>query len=835
MKFTLSWLQDHLDIKIAYSAEDDNKDSHNLSLKEFADRMTMAGLEVETIENMSEILKDFSVAHVLEAFPHPNADKLKVCRVMTKDGEKQIVCGAENAKTGLWGIYAPVGSYIPGLDMTLGKAVIRGVESYGMLCSELEINSGDEHGCIIEIRKNAFQKIGLNVAYALEIEDPVIDFEVTPNRPDWLSIRGIARDLFAAGLGKLNSRPELKKPAFSEKFNPEFRIRTKTDEMCPLLMGRVIRGIKNDSSPEWLQKRLRAIGLRPVNAVVDITNFVTYDRARPLHAYDLTYISGSISARKGQKGESFKALDGKTYHVDDTMCVIADEKKVLGLGGIIGGELSSMQTETRDIFLESAYFDPISIAHTGRKTGCISDARYRFERGVDPEYIQSGLDLATQMILEICGGEASSIMKDGHFKRKKHLIEFPLSQVKRITGIEIAKQDILNILEKLGFQVNPKSKIGQNKQEKEDIHLTNASIETLRVEVPSWRKDVKGKADLVEEIIRIYGYHHLESTQLPKSEIKSSAFAYDWDQSRIRLAKHVLASRHYLEAITWSFCKKERAKIFGGGQEELTLLNPISSELDCMRPSVLIHLIEAVQRNRDKGFEHVSLFETGHIYLSEGQGKKPVQKRVISGVKTQETKRHWQGNITPDIYTIKADIYALIEALGGPVLNLSLSDVSRPVWHPGRSASLKLGPKNLIAEFGELHPGILKQIGYEGRLLAFEIFLDMIPKPRQKTAKPVLEVSEFMPLKRDFAFIIEHTIPVDQLIKAIRSVDKKQITEISVFDVYEGEHIEKDKKSIAIEVMITPNQKTLTDKEIKEVSDRIVRSVYQSTGAILRK
>jgi len=791
MKFTRSWLKEHL--------------ATEATIEQIAEAMTLAGLEVEEIENPAEKLAAFSIAKVLTAEKHPDADKLKVCTVDTRDGVKTIVCGAPNARSGMTVAYAPLGAYIPGLDFSLDKKPrkIRGVESSGMMCSSKELECGDDADGIMDL-DNALA-MGMPLADALDINDPVIDFEVTPNRPDWLGVDNIARDLAAAGLGELKTKTV--KPV-KGNFPCPVDIKTDVPGACPAFAGRVVRGVKNGPSPEWLQNQLKAIGLRPISALVDITNFITYDRARPLHFYDVAKLKGGITVRMGA-GETFDALDDKTYTATADDVAITDESGLLGLGGIVGGTTTGCDESTTDILIESAYFDPLTIRRTAKRLGVNSDAKYRFERGVDTGFIVGGVDLATQMVLDICGGEPSEIIVAGEIPTPPPAIKFDTALTERLTGLTLSDKAMSKILTDLGFKVGTDWTVG----------------------VPTWRRDAAESADLVEEIARIHGYHNLQAVSLPPLPGRREPTA-TLTQNRTRLARRALASRGLSEAITWSFVLKDHAKVFGGGGDDIALDNPISADLDMMRPSALIHLLLAGQRNADKGYPRAALFELGPVYRNtapEGQALS------LAGMRRAETQRHWAGDCAIDALAAKADVVAALEAMGVAVSNLQLSKPSGDYWHPGRSARLQMGPKNILADFGELHPRTLKALGIEGRVAAFEIWPDAIPVRKKKStgkAKPALTLSELMPVHRDFAFITAEDVPAGTIVKAAQSADKALISDVSLFDVYRGQGVEAGFKSLAIDVTLSPQQATLTDKDIEMVSDKIIASVMKAGGRL---
>ena len=792
MKFTLSWLKEHLET--------------DATINEVVEAMTLAGLEVEEVENPAEKLAAFSVAKVLTAEKHPDADKLKVCTVETRDGVKTIVCGAPNAKADMTVAYAPMGAYIPGADFSLDKKPrkIRGVESSGMMCSATELDCGDESDGIMDLDSSL--EMGTPLADALGLNDPVIDFEVTPNRPDWLGVDSIARDLAAVGLGTLKT-PEIKE--IKGSFPCPVKIET-TIDACPAFVGRVIRGVKNGPSPQWLQDQLKAIGLRPISALVDITNFITYDRARPLHFYDTGKLKGGITVRMG-KDEKFEALDDKSYSASSADIAICDESGILGLGGIVGGESTGCDEGTTDILIESAYFDPLTIRRSAKRLGINSDAKYRFERGIDTGFVLGGLEMATQMVLDICGGEASEVVIAGDIPAAPESIEFDPAQVEKLTNLKLADKEMVRILEALGFGV----KTGT----------------TWTVTVSSSRRDCREGADLVEEIARIHGFHNLDAISLPPLEGRREPTATP-TQNRTRLARRALAARGLSEAITWSFALQDHCKVFGGGEDHMLLDNPISAELDCMRPSALIHLLLAGQRNADKGYPRAALFEAGPIY----RGTNPEdQALALAGMRRTETARHWAGECPVDALSAKADALAALEAMGANVANLQLSKPSGDYWHPGRSGRLQMGPKNILADFGELHPRALKALGIEGRVVAFEVWPENIPAPKKKKAskaKPALSLSDFMPVHRDFAFIVKEDVQAGAILKAAAGADKQLISDVSLFDIYQGQGVEEGHKSLAIDVTLSPSDATLTDKEIDAVSEKIIAQVMKAGGRL---
>lgn len=795
MKFTLSWLRDHLATEAA--------------LPEVLDAMTMAGLEVEHWEDPADKLKAFSVARIVSAARHPNADRLQVCQVETIDGMKEIVCGAPNARPGLTTVYAPLGTYIPGSGITLEPRAVRGVVSNGMLCSAAELETAEESDGILEL--DGALAVGTPAAAALGLADAVIDFEVTPNRPDWLGVVGIARELAAAGLGTLKDHSV--KPV-AGSFPCPVTVTINAPEACPAFAGRLIKGVKNGPSPAWLADRLRAIGLRPINALVDITNFISYDRARPLHVYDAAKLTGGIVARMGEAGESFVALDGKTYELTSAMCVIGDEAGPLGLGGIMGGLSSGCSEETVDVFVESALFAPLTIAQTARALGLQSDAKYRFERGVDSGFMVDGLELATAMILELCGGTASDIMIAGEVPAAPEAVPFATKEVHRLTGLDLSDGEIDTILTALGFSPE----------------VTGAG--TRKVGVPTWRRDVAGPADLVEDIARIAGFDRLPTAKLPERKGRKEPLLTA-AQNRVRLGRRSLAARGWMEAVTWSFASRATCELFGAAQGggALVLANPIASDLDCMRPSALIHLLLAAQRNADRGFGDLALFEAGPVY--RGDGPKD-QEMVIAGV-TRGHVRHWDGAAKPDVFSVKADVLAMLEAMGAAMGGLQTVQGARAWWHPGRSGTFKLGPKTILAEFGELHPRVLKAMGVDGPVYGFELFLDALPpakvKPTKTKAK--LDASALQPLSRDFAFLAKADMAAGDLLRAVGQVDKTLISDVSLFDRYQGPGVADGHVSLGVQVTLQPREHTLTEAEIEAVSTKIIAAA-DKLGARLR-
>jgi phenylalanyl-tRNA synthetase beta chain len=804
MKFTFAWLKEHLDT--------------DRSLGEIADKLTMIGLEVERIEDKATLYAPFVIGRVVEAKQHPNADRLRVCMVDTGDGAPiQVVCGAPNARTGMKGVFVPPGAYIPGKDMTLQVGTIRGVESRGMLVSEFELKISGDHEGIIDLPDDA--PVGANYGEWVGLDDPVIEINLTPNRADCAGVHGIARDLAAADAGKFKDRAI--KPVKGEFPCP---VEVKLDfgatpSLCPAFALRLVRGVQNGPSPEWLQKRLAAIGLRPINALVDITNFITFDRGRPLHVFDATKVRGNLTVRRARGGETLLALDGKTYALDESVCVIADEGGVESLAGIIGGEKTGCSEATADVLIESALWEPANISQTSRRLGINSDAGYRFERGVDPAFVLPGLELATRMVLDFCGGTPSEVTIAGSVETPERVIDFPPSEIKRLAGIALPLPEVRRVLERLGFLV-----AGQG--------------ERVKVAVPSWRADVQNKADVVEEIVRILGVDRVPLTTFDRGEAPRKPVLTPI-QLRTRKAKRALAARNFVEAVTWSFISKAYAELFGGGKPELALANPIAADLSDMRPSLIPGLVTVAQKNADRGIPDIALFEVGQVF----RGDQPQdQFTAAAGLRRGFAKpsgigRHWsKPDVEVDAFDVKADALAVLTAAGAPAQALQIVP-GGPVWfHPGRSGTIQIGPQNVLGHFGELHPRALEALGADGPLVAFEAILERIPDPRAKAtrAKAALELSPFQPVERDFAFVVERGVKATDIVRAAAAADRKLIGDVTVFDVYEGAGIEPGKKSIAIAVTIQPRERTMIDAEIDALGGKIVAEVGKRTGGVLR-
>ena len=784
MKFSLSWLKSHLDTKA--------------SAEEIAEKLTAIGLEVENLSNPAEALAPFRVAKVLTAEKHPQADKLQVLTVDAGTGEHiQVVCGAPNAHAGMLGVFGPPGAYVPGSDLTLKVAAIRGVESRGMMCSARELELGEDHSGIIELPTDA--PVGTAFAAYAGLEDPVFDVNVTPNRQDCMGVRGIARDLAAAGIGKLKP---LAVPQVEGSFPCPVPIRIEDPAGCPAFFGRAIRGVKNGASPEWMQRRLKSAGQRPISALVDITNYVMLDLGRPAHAYDIAKLTGGLTARAAREGETVLALNEKEYVLQPFMTVIADDERVHDIGGIMGGEDSGVSGTTSNVLLEVAYFAPERIARTGQVLGLTSDARSRFERGVDPAFLDQGLAILTGLILDICGGEASAAERVGEPPTDKLRTTFDFARTKALAGLDVPEPRQREILQSLGFELNRD-----------------------QVTIPSWRRDIDGPADLVEEIARIIGYDRVPSTPLERAPgvARPTATRSQLVERRLR---RTAAARGFDEAVTWSFISEPEASAFGGG--EWILANPISEDMKVVRPSMLPGLIAATKRNLDRGAVSVRLFEIGRRYL--GETEHPTLGILLAG---ERQPRAWQSGKAQnfDPFDGKAEVLALLDAAGAPVGNLQVIPNAGPTWHPGRSAKLGLGPKTIVAAFGELHPGLMKNLDAPAGAIAAEIYLDAIPAPRASSrARTAYAPPTLQSITRDFAFIVPEDLPADNLARAIRAADKTAITGVRLFDRFET----TDGLSLAFEVTLQPIEKSFTDEQIAEISRRIVAAA-EKLGARLRR
>lgn len=794
MRFTLSWLKEYLDTAA--------------SLEEISQKLTAIGLEVEGIEDPAATFRGFVVGHVLSAEKHPDADKLRCLVVDTGTDKLKVVCGAPNARAGMKGVFAPAGSYIPGSKITLKKSLIRGQESNGMMCSERELLLSDEHTGIIELAESAVT--GSAAADALGINDPVIEINLTPNRGDCAGVYGIARDLAAAGLGKLKP---LKVTPVQGKFKNPVSITLKDTKICPLFIGRYIKGVKNGPSPKWLQDKLKSVGQKPISALVDITNYATIGLNRPLHVFDADKLKGNIHVRLSKKGENLAALNDKTYELDDGMVVVCDDSGVLGLGGIIGGTPSSVDEKTMNVYIECAYFDPTLVAKTGQKLQIDSDARYRFERGIDPAFAAAGLEIATQLVLDLCGGEPSEVFTAGAAPDITRTIQYAPQRLKQLGGSDLSEARQKDILAALGF-----------------------TLSDWAVKTPSWRHDVEGSADIVEEILRIDGYDNIPSVPVMRLPGQKPP-ALNPLQKRVAESRHVLAARGLYETVTWSFMDSTKSDLFGAhanqNKKALTLVNPISADLAVMRPSILPNLIDAATRNTDRGYPDAALFEIGGIYKSpEHDGQLTVATGLRSGNVVQ---RHWsQAPRAADALDVKADALAVLEAVGVNTASLQITKDAPEWYHPGRSGALRLG-LTVLAYFGEIHPAVLMTLKRDEAYAGFEVFLQSIPAPKKKgTRRELLHPSPFQPVSRDFAFIVDQSVEAEKLVRAIKGADKNLIAHVKIFDVYAGKGIDPAKKSIALSVTLQPTEKTLTDEEINTLSKKIVENATKLTGGVLR-
>jgi phenylalanyl-tRNA synthetase beta chain len=795
MKTTLGWLKTHLDTEAPLEA--------------IVDRLIMLGHDIEGAENRASGLEPFTVASVISAERHPNADRLKVCLVDTGKGQVQVVCGAPNTHTGMKGVFAPAGTVIPRTGALLKETVIRGVASRGMLCSAYELGLGDDHEGIIELPGDA--PVGaLYVSYA-GLGETVLDIKVTPNRADCLGVRGIARDLAASGLGRLKPVDAAPVPG---QFCSPIGIHIKDHSACPLFLGQHLRHVRNGPSPDWLRRRLEAIGLRPISALVDITNFLTYDLDRPLHVFDAGRIRRDLTVRFARPGETLLALNGQEYALDAEITAIADEAGVQSLGGVIGGEATGCTEATTEVLIEAALFDAVRTAATGRRLNISSDARYRFERGLDPAFVRDGIEIATRLMLDLCGGEASEIITAGEVPDWRRRYVLRSERPWTLGGLDVPSEESATILSALGFGVE---------------RLPEGD---LAVEPPSWRGDVEGEADLVEEVVRVKGYDLVAPVPLDRETAMSRA-SLTLGQRRAELVRRTLASRGLVEAVTFSFISASEAEVFGGAKPELRLVNPISADLDAMRPSLLPGLVAAARRNADRGYPDTALFELGPLYRDD---RPEGQALVAAGLWAGRTgPRYWRETAREvDLYDVKADALAALAAVGAPADNIQVTADPPPWYHPGRAGTLRLGPK-VLGAFGELHPAVIAALDARPPIAGFEVFLDEVPEPRAGRAKPPLQLSVFQPIERDFAFVVDRELLADTLLRAARGVDRKLVTEIRLFDVYEGAGLAEGKRSIAITVVLQPQERTLTDAEIEGFSKRLIAQVEKATGGRLRR
>jgi len=794
MKFTLSWLKTHLDT--------------DADLPTILKTLNDIGLEVEDVENPAEKLGAFRIAKVLTAERHPQADKLQVLTVDQGDGHPlQVVCGAPNARAGLVGVFGVEGAVVPVNGMVLKKTAIRGIESNGMMCSFRELELGEDHDGIIELAEDA--PVGQVYAAWAGLDDPVIDVSITPNRQDCMGVRGIARDLAAAGLGTMKP---LAIPVV-EGSGPGPDVRTDDVEGCPAFFARTVRGVANGRSPEWMARRLKAVGQKPISTLVDITNYLMIDLGRPLHVYDLAALKGGLVARKGKTGEEVLALNGKTYAVDETMTVIADDAAVHDIGGIMGGEHSGATDATTDVLIECAWFTPERIAVTGQKLGLTSDARGRFERGVDPAFLDDGLSIATDLVVKLCGGTPSEPTRAGTPPLAPRTISYDPAQCLALAGVDVAADEQQRILESLGFSVA-------------------GEAGAWTISVPTWRRDVDGWPDIVEEVVRIVGLDKVPSTPLPRAPgvARPTATAEQMVERRVR---RTAAARGLAEAINWSFISEKEAASVGGG--DWTLANPISEELKVMRPSLLPGLLSATRRNMDRGAASVRLFELGRRYFTgqkDGSWERATVGFMLAG---EKTPRGWQtGKAQPfGAHDAKAEVTALLAAAGAPVANLQSFGEASGAYHPGQSGTLRLGPKTVLAEYGVLHPSLARLFGLTGTIVAGEIFLDAIPAKRRTGfmrapyAPPALQA-----VKRDFAFLVPQALEADALVRAVRGADKKAIVEARLFDMFVGPGVEEGHKSLAIEVTLQPGEKSFSQEELDAISSAVVKAAEKLGGTL---
>ena len=792
MKTTLSWLKTHLDTQA--------------TIDEIVERLVMLGHDVDGVDDPAAALAGFKVARVVSAEKHPNADRLRVCVVDAGSGEVQVVCGAPNARAGMKGVFGPAGIVVPRNGKKLEESTIRGVASRGMLMSAYELALSDDHEGIVDLSEDA--PVGMPYIEYAELGDAVIDIKVTPNRADCLGVRGIARDLAAAGVGALKPLDESAVPG---KFKSPIGIELTDSKACPLFLGRHIRRLKNGPSPDWLKRRLESIGLRPISALVDITNFLTFDLDRPLHVFDASKVKGNLVVRFAKAGEKLLALNGREYTLDPEITAICDDNGVQSLGGVMGGEPTSCTEATTEVFIEAALFDPVRTAATGRRLEIISDARYRFERGIDPEFTASGLEIATRLVLELCGGEASGVVVAGAAPEWRRHYTLRPSRVAALGGLDVAAAESTKILEILGFGVEPRGG-------------------DLAVTPPSWRGDVVGEADLVEEVLRVRGFDDILPVPLPRETVIARP-AIEPRRRRTELVRRGLAARGLIESVSFSFISAAAAGRFGGGQPSLRLVNPISADLDQMRPSVLPCLVEAARRNADRGMDEVALYEVGPLYRDDTpEGQLTVAAGLRAG---RLAPRDWHDRPgDADLFAAKADALAALAAAGAPVDNVQVSGDPPPWFHPGRSGVLRLG-STVLGHFGELHPEILAAFDLKGPVAAFEVFIEAVPLPRGGR-RPPLRLSVFQPVERDFAFIVDRDVAAETLLRAARGVDRKLVSDIHLFDVYEGKGLPDGKKSLAIAVTLQPQDATLTDAEIEAFSSRLVAAVEKATGGTLR-
>lgn len=798
MKFTLSWLKEHLDT--------------DASLDEITETLTDLGLEVEGVEDPASVLKGFTIAKVTKAEQHPDADKLRVCMVDTDEGEKQIVCGAPNAREGITVVLAKPGMYIPGLDITISVGKIRGVESHGMMASEREMGLSDEHDGIIELPSG---EIGEEFADWLaanrpDAVDPVIEIAITPNRPDALGVRGVARDLAARGLGTLKPMPEYDLKVTGGACPVSVTIDESATDGCHVFAGRLIRGVNNTPSPAWLQQKLKSIGLRPISALVDVTNLFTHDLNRPLHVFDAGKVAGGLVVHRAKGGEAFTGLDEKDYVVPEGALVISDDNGVESIGGIMGGLSTGCTLDTTDVFVEAAFWDFVSIAHAGRGLKINSDARYRNERGIDPGFNMEGLDRACALIVELCGGEVSEMVVAGEVPDVRRAYRLDTERCSSLVGMEIPAEEQRATLERLGFV-----------------------MEGDMAHVPSWRPDVLGEADLVEEVARMASLTKLEAKPLPRARAGVPAPILTPLQKREQAARRTAAALGYNECVTYSFIDQASAALFGGGTDATMVANPISQDMSHMRPALLPGLLQAAARNQARGQSDMALFELGAAWHGGEPGE---QHLLISGILVGRTgPKDVHGASRPvDLYDAKADAEAVLSAIGAPA-KVQILRGAREWWHPGRHGKICLGPKKVLGVFGEIHPKILRELDVKGPVVGFTIWPAEVPLPRNAGAsKGALELKDLQPVDRDFAFVVDTEVEALTLVNAAAGADKAMITDVRVFDEFIGGALGEGKKSIAVTVRIQPQDKTLKDEEIDAISAKVVDKVTKATGGVLR-
>ena len=820
MKFTLSWLKTHLQT--------------DASLQQITDTLTQIGLELEGVENRGAALASFRIAHVTEAVQHPNADRLRACQVDTGAGMVSVVCGAPNARTGIKVVFAAPGAFIPGTGITLKVGEIRGVQSAGMLLSAREMGLGDDHSGIIELPADA--PVGMSYTSWAGLDDPVIEIGVTPNRGDCFSVRGVARDLAAAGLGTLKP---FAPPVIAPVFDGGPRWDIAFPEACPWILGRTIRGLKNSASPKWLQDRLTFIGLRPINALVDVTNFFTFDLGRPLHVFDVAKLSGDTLTLRRGAGETLRALNGKDYVVNAEDCAIADAAGVQSIAGVIGGEATGCDETTHSVFVECALFDPIRVASTGRRHQIVSDARQRFERGLDPALMPDAIEAATALIMQLCGGEPGAVTAAGAQPAWQRDASMRFGRIASFGGSDIPADEAVASLERLGFSVRRRD-AGQ-----------------VTVAVPSWRNDVaapivldqsaaldpakavkaaegcaatEAENDLIEEVLRLRGLDAVPPVSLPRESPVPIA-TLTARQQRSAVARRTLAAAGLMECVTFSFMARAEAERFGDTPDALRLSNPIASDLDQLRPTPLATLALAARRNAARGYTDVALFEIGPAFATDAPEG---QKLVAAGLRCGQTPRSWLTPQRPvDAMDAKADLWAVLSAVGVPLESLQITTDAPSFLHPGRSGLVRQGPKTVMGYFGEIHPRLLAGLGLPGPMVAFELNLDVVADPKRRRKAPP-DLPAFQPVRRDFAFIVDGTVAADSVTRAARGAERALIAGVALFDLYEGDRMAEGKKSLGIEVTFQPRDRTLTDAEIEAASQKVIAAVSKATGATLR-